>query len=53
MQPSNQLKGLVESYNSVYANRQELEEAKVVAEKSLKLMMYLKSHFIHKQFIPI
>jgi hypothetical protein len=32
MQPSNQLKGLVESYNSVYANRQELEEAKVVAE---------------------
>jgi hypothetical protein len=32
MQPSNQLKGLVESYNSVYANRQELEEAKVIAE---------------------
>ena len=32
MQASNQLKGLVESYNSVYANRQELEEAKVVAE---------------------
>jgi|13_taG_2_1085334.scaffolds.fasta_scaffold01280_5 hypothetical protein len=32
MQPSNQLKGLVESYNSVYANRQELEEAKLIAE---------------------
>jgi len=32
MQPSNQLKGLVESYNSVYANRQELEEAKIIAE---------------------
>jgi len=32
MQPSNQLKGLVESYGSVYTNRQQTEELKQIAE---------------------
>ena len=32
MQPSNQLKGLVESYGNVYANRQQTEELKQIAE---------------------